>query len=291
LADAAHLLAGVAVAGGRRLGPDTVLAAEGLRTTDRIRRLPRDVLDGVSLEVRRGEFVAVMGPSGCGKSTLLHVLGGLEPPDEGRVVVEGHDLYALGDERLAALRRDHIGVVFQFFNLIPSLSAAENVALPLRLRGRVPGGGRRGTLSRRRLIRERVHALMDQLDLHGLQGHGPEEISGGEQQRVALARALAVAPSLLLADEPTGNLDRGAAHEVMTLLSRLCRSEGQTTVVVTHDLRTAAWADRVLVMRDGAVAGEVHVGRREQAGVPAAAPPDAGPDPAPLAARLAELGW
>ncbi len=254
---------------------------EGLRKAYRISREPREVLAGVSLEVARGEFVAIMGPSGCGKSTLLHVLGGLEPPDAGRVVIDGRDLYALDDERLAAFRRDHIGLVFQFFNLIPSLTAAENVALPLRLRGRVAGSSRFGGHTRRRVIRRRVHALMDQLDLHGLQGHGPEEISGGEQQRVALARALAVAPSVLLADEPTGNLDWATAHEVMALLARLCHSEGQTTVVVTHDARTAAWADRVLVMRDGLVVDEVHLGRREGM---------AAPDPAPLVARLVELG-
>ncbi|TMD04868.1 MAG: ABC transporter ATP-binding protein [Chloroflexi bacterium] len=259
-------------------GADTVVSVEGLRKGYRISRQPRDVLAGVSLEVGRGEFVAIMGPSGCGKSTLLHVLGGLEPPDEGRVIIDGRDLYALDDERLAAFRRDHVGLVFQFFNLIPSLTAAENVALPLRLRGRGHGAGRWGSPNRRRVIRDRVHALMDQLDLHGLQGHGPEEISGGEQQRVALARALAVAPSVLLADEPTGNLDWATAHEVMALLARLCRSEDQTTVVVTHDARTAAWADRVLVMRDGAVVDEVRLGRRDT------------PDPAPLVARLVELG-
>jgi putative ABC transport system ATP-binding protein len=263
------------------LDAETVVVAEGLRKAYRISREPREVLAGVSLEVARGEFVAIMGPSGCGKSTLLHVLGGLEPPDEGRVIIDGRDLYALDDERLAAFRRDHVGLVFQFFNLIPSLTAAENVALPLRLRGRGRGSARWGGPNRRRVIRRRVHALMDQLDLHGLQGHGPEEISGGEQQRVALARALAVAPSVLLADEPTGNLDWATAHEVMALLARLCRSEGQTTVVVTHDARTAAWADRVLVMRDGAVVDEVRLGRREDA---------AAPDPAPLVARLVELG-
>jgi putative ABC transport system ATP-binding protein len=259
-------------------GSDTVVTVEGLRKAYHISRQPRDVLAGVSLEVDRGEFVAIMGPSGCGKSTLLHCLGGLEPPDQGRVVIDGRDLYALDDERLAVFRRDHIGLVFQFFNLIPSLTAAENVALPLRLRGRPRGSWRRGELNRRRVIRARVHALMEQLDLHGLQGHGPEEISGGEQQRVALARALAVAPSVLLADEPTGNLDWATAHDVMALLARLCRSEGQTTVVVTHDARTAAWADRVLVMRDGVVVDEVPLGRRDT------------PDPAPLVARLVELG-
>jgi putative ABC transport system ATP-binding protein len=266
--------------GASATGTDTVVSVEGVRKAYRISRQPRDVLAGVSLEVARGEFVAIMGPSGCGKSTLLHCLGGLEPPDAGRVVIDGRDLYALDDERLAVFRRDHIGLVFQFFNLIPSLTAAENVALPLRLRGR-GRDGRRGGLHRRRVIRNRVHALMDQLDLHGLQGHGPEEISGGEQQRVALARALAVAPSVLLADEPTGNLDWATAHEVMALLARLCHGEGQTTVVVTHDARTAAWADRVLVMRDGAVVDEVRLGRRDAS---------AAPDPAPLVARLVELG-
>ena len=267
---------------GRRL--DSVVVAEGVRTGDRTGRVPRQVLAGISLEVARGEFVAVMGPSGCGKSTLLHVLAGLEPPDQGRVLVQGQDLYALDDDRLAAVRRDHIGVVFQLFNLIPSLTAAENVALPLRLRGRDHGGGRRGTPSRRQVIRRRVDALMDQLDLHRVRDQGPEEMSGGEQQRVAVARALAAAPSVLLADEPTGNLDRPAAHEVMALLSRLCREEGQTTLVVTHDARTAAWADRVLVMRDGAVVDALSTGRR-------AHPEDgATPDPAPLLGRLVELG-
>jgi putative ABC transport system ATP-binding protein len=241
---------------GRRL--DSVVVAEGVRTGDRTGRVPRQVLAGISLEVARGEFVAVMGPSGCGKSTLLHVLAGLEPPDQGRVLVQGQDLYALDDDRLAAVRRDHIGVVFQLFNLIPSLTAAENVALPLRLRGRDHGGGRRGTPSRRQVIRRRVDALMDQLDLHRVRDQG--------------------------ADEPTGNLDRPAAHEVMALLSRLCREEGQTTLVVTHDARTAAWADRVLVMRDGAVVDALSTGRR-------AHPEDgATPDPAPLLGRLVELG-
>jgi putative ABC transport system ATP-binding protein len=228
-----------------------VLAAAELRKRYHISRAPKEVLCGVSLTVRRGEFLAIMGRSGCGKSTLLHVLAGLEPPDEGAVHIDGRDLYAMDDVRLSRFRRDHIGVVFQFFNLIPSLTAAENVALPLRLRSG------RFDVRERHAIRQRVHALMDMLDLHGLQGHGPEEISGGEQQRVAVARALAAAPSLLLADEPTGNLDFAAARDVMMLLSRLCRSEGQTTVLVTHDARTAAHADRVLVMRDGAVVDEV----------------------------------
>lgn len=260
-------------------GTSPVLVAETLYKTYRISRSPRPVLAGVSLEVRRGEFLAIMGPSGSGKSTLLHVLGGLEPPDAGRVVIDGHDLYALDDERLSAFRRDRLGFVFQFFNLVPSLTAAENVALPLRLRG--GRWWRRG--AERQAVKARVAALMDQLELHGLQGHGPEEISGGEQQRLAIARALAAAPSLLLADEPTGNVDYVTAHDVMGLISRLCRDQGQTTVLVTHDARTAAYADRVLVMRDGAVVAEVRLDHR---GGEVGRPPDA----RPLIARLAELG-
>ena len=251
----------------------SVLEAVGVTKRYHVSRAPRDVLDGVSLSVERGEFVAIMGPSGCGKSTLLHVLGGLEPPDVGSVHIAGRDLYAMDDARLSAFRRDHIGVVFQFFNLIPSLTAAENVALPLRLRGD----------RSRAAIRQRVHALMEMLELHGLQGHGPEEISGGEQQRVAIARALAAAPSLLLADEPTGNLDWAAANEVMAVLTRLCHAEQQTTLLVTHDARTAAHADRVLLMRDGRVVDEVRLAR-------VALGDGELPDARPLIARLSELG-
>jgi putative ABC transport system ATP-binding protein len=258
----------------------SIVVASGLHKVYRVSRPPREAIKGVSLTVNAGEFIAIMGPSGCGKSTLLHMLGGLEPPDQGTVEVQGIDMYALGDEERSAFRRDHIGVVFQFFNLLPTLTAAENVALPLRLRNEGPAKHRQ-KLSRQ-AIDERVDALMDQLNLHGLQGHGPEEISGGEQQRVALARALAASPSLLLADEPTGNLDWTSGHEVMALLTRLCRQEHQTAVLVTHDARVAAYADRVLIMRDGVVVDEValsHVGQV----------PDAIPDPGVLVARLAKL--
>jgi len=238
------------------------------------------VLRGVSLQVRSGEFVALMGPSGCGKSTLLHVLGGLEPPDTGSVHIQGVDIYSLGDDRRSEFRRDHIGFVFQFFNLLPTLTAAENVALPLRLRNSSPLRIRQ-KLSQRD-IQERVQVLMDQLNLHRLQGHGPEEISGGEQQRVAIARALAAAPSLLLADEPTGNLDWTSGHEVMGLLARLCRNEHQTSLLVTHDARVAAYADRVLVMKDGQIIDEVDLSRLGKA-------PEEPADPAPLVARLTKL--
>jgi putative ABC transport system ATP-binding protein len=246
----------------------------------RVSKPPREAIRDVSLTVESGDFVAIMGPSGCGKSTLLHTLGGLEPPDQGSVTIQGIDVYALADEERSAFRRDHIGVVFQFFNLLPTLTAAENVALPLRLRNEAPSRHRQ-KLSRQ-VIGDRVNALMDQLNLHGLQGHGPEEISGGEQQRVALARALAASPSLLLADEPTGNLDWTSGHEVMALITRLCRQEHQTALLVTHDARVAAYTDRVLIMRDGEVIDDVALSHAGQA-------PDAIPDPSILVGRLAKL--
>ncbi|MGA8015749.1 MAG: ABC transporter ATP-binding protein [Candidatus Dormiibacterota bacterium] len=234
-----------------------VVELDSLSKSFHISRVPRIVLSEVSFTVRAGEFVAVMGQSGSGKSTLLHVIGGLEPPDSGSVRVAGRDLYSMGDTARSAFRRDHIGFVFQFFNLIPSLTAAENVALPLRLRTGRPGD--HSPRLDRHAISERVRVLMDQLSLRGLQGHGPEEISGGEQQRVAIARALAAAPTLLLADEPTGNLDRPAGDEVMGLLSRLCREQMQTTVLVTHSARVAAHADRVLVIADGRLVDDLPV--------------------------------
>jgi putative ABC transport system ATP-binding protein len=259
-----------------------VLVGDSLHKSFRVSRPPQEVLRNVSLQVRQGEFVALMGPSGCGKSTLLHVLGGLEPPDHGRVLIDGVDVYAMDDEERSAFRRDHIGFVFQFFNLLPTLTAAENVALPLRLRNDSWLAHRGDRLSRRAIM-DRVGALMTQLNLHGLQGHGPEEISGGEQQRVAVARALAAAPSLLLADEPTGNLDWVSGHDVMALLAHLCRDEGETTLLVTHDSRVAAYADRVLIMRDGSIVDEVHLKHAKR-------PIDEHPDPSPLVKRLATLG-
>ena len=254
--------------------------ASGLTKRYHISRPPRDVLRGVSLQVLPGEFVAIMGASGSGKSTLLHVLGGLEPPDAGSVAIAGTDVWSMNDGRRSAFRRDHVGFVFQSFNLLPTLTAAENVALPLRLRNqsRIRVGGRRLAEA---TIRDRVSALMDQLNLHGLQGHGPDQISGGEQQRVAIARALAPNPILLLADEPTGNLDWTTGHEVMALLRGLCSAEAQTTVLVTHDARVAAYADRVLIMRDGSIIDEVDK--------PAGKRPGDRPDPSKLVARLATL--
>ncbi len=261
--------------GREAIPPEPVLVATGIDKAYRISREPRPVLRDVSLEVRRGELVCVMGPSGCGKSTLLHVLGGLEPPDRGTVRVGGIDLASLDDRRRSAFRRRRIGFVFQFFNLLPSLTAAQNVSLPAELEagGRFPW--RRGP---RPAIQRRVEELMTQLGLHGLQGHHPDEISGGERQRVAIARALLTRPDLILADEPTGTLDHHAGGEVLELLLQLTEQQAQTTLVVTHDLRTAAYADRVLLMRDGRLVEEVRLGRRVDH------------DTAPLLGRLAALG-
>lgn len=255
---------------------EVVLEASGIHKSYAISRSPREVVRGVSFTVRRGEFVAVMGPSGCGKSSLLHVLGGLVSPDKGTVSLQGVDLYTLSDRDLAAFRRRNIGFIFQFFNLLPSLTAAENVMLPYRLeRERVwPLRG----LGRDRDAKARADALMAMLGLRGLQGHRPDEIAGGEQQRVAVARALVTDPAILLADEPTGTLDYHSGRSVLELLLRLSRRDGRTIVLVTHDVRTAAYADRVAIMLDGEFKEMVELGRRNVH------------DTAPLLERLAAHG-
>jgi putative ABC transport system ATP-binding protein len=241
-------------------GGDVVLTASDIHKSYAISRQPREVVRGVSLTVRSGEFVAVVGPSGSGKSTLLHVLGGLTPPDSGKVVLQGTDLYGLSDRELAAFRRTRIGFVFQFFNLLPSLTAAENVMLPYRL-GRGRSWPLRG-LGRDREAKTKASELMNMLELRGLQGHRPDEISGGEQQRVAVARALVTDPAILLFDEPTGTLDYHAGRSVLELLLRLSGQEGRTIVLVTHDVRTASYADRVGIMLDGEIKETVELGRR-----------------------------
>ncbi|GED84264.1 ABC transporter ATP-binding protein [Streptomyces sp. 6-11-2] len=199
-------------------------------------------LRGVSFEVPRGELVALKGRSGSGKTTLLNIVGGLDEPDRGRVHVEGRDLSELGEDGLLALRRDRIGFVFQSFGLIPILTAAENVGVPMRLRRADP-----------RAREERVELL---LSLVGLADHArqrPGELSGGQQQRVAIARALANEPALLIADEPTGQLDAETGHAVMELLRAVVRSERVTALVATHDATLLDLADRVLELRDGKI--------------------------------------
>lgn len=199
-------------------------------------------LDGVSINAGRGEFVVVTGPSGSGKSTLLHLLGGLDTPTAGRVVVDGTDLGALSDADLTMFRRQRLGFVFQFFNLLPTLSAWENVALPRLLEGEPL-----------RRLRPRATDLLDGVGLAHRVDHRPAELSGGELQRVAIARALMAGPLLILADEPTGNLDRESGAEVLRLLRGCCAEEGSTVIMVTHDDHAAEVGDRLVRLVDGRV--------------------------------------
>lgn len=227
-----------------------MIAARGLRKTYRGNGTEVRALDGVDMDVEDGEFVAIMGPSGSGKSTLLHVLGALDVPDEGEVQLGGVSLTGLTLADLAAIRRRRVGFVFQLFNLVPVLTVAENVELPAALDGR-PAEERAA----------RVDALLTQLDLADRRDLQPAQISGGEQQRAAIARALVNEPAVVLADEPTGNLDRRNGGEVMALL-RGVNERGQTIVLVTHDPSVAAYARRVLFMRDGRLVDEVTPQRR-----------------------------
>jgi putative ABC transport system ATP-binding protein len=197
-------------------------------------------LRGLSLKIDEGEFVAVVGPSGSGKSTLMHLIGALDVPDEGRVLLDGKDISEYTESELAGIRGEKVGFVFQTFNLIPTLNSLENVALPLTFQG-VPRDERN----------ERAADLLDMVGLGDRMGHKPAELSGGEQQRVAIARALINDPEILLADEPTGNLDSETGEEVMKLLERLNRDRGMTVVIVTHNPKDAAHADRTINMIDG----------------------------------------
>ena len=203
-----------------------------------------DALRGVSLEISRGRLTAVMGPSGSGKSTLMHILAGLDRPTGGRVEIAGSDITQAGDAELTRLRREHIGFVFQFFNLLPMLTARENVVLPASL------SGRKADAAWVRELTTRV-GLADRLS------HRPAEMSGGQQQRVAIARALVTRPTIVFADEPTGNLDSHTSAEILDLLRDSVTSLGQTTVMVTHDAHAAAIADRVLFLADGEVVRDV----------------------------------
>jgi putative ABC transport system ATP-binding protein len=228
-----------------------------------------EALRGVSLTVQPGEFVALMGASGSGKSTLLHLLGGLDRPTSGEVILGGETISDLDDDDATRLRRDRTGFVFQFFNLIPLLDAAENIGLPFTIAGQDP---RRGEAA------DRIRDVLELVDLAGKERHRPDQLSAGEQQRVAIARALVNRPAIVLADEPTGNLDFTTGGEILEALWRSCAERGQTIVLVTHDAKAAAYADRVEVVQDGLIRDEIILGRR----------PDHAA--APLIARLAQLG-
>src|SRR5438067_6310494 len=199
-----------------------------------------DALRGVSLDVQAGQLVAVMGPSGSGKSTLMHILAGLDKPTSGSVSIGGAELTTLGDSELTKLRRKHIGFVFQFFNLLPMLTAEENVTLPIAIAGEKPD-------------RAWVDELLKELGIADRRTHRPAELSGGQQQRVAIGRALVSRPTVMFADEPTGNLDSTTSGEILELLRTMVESYGQTTVMVTHDPHAAAIAHRILFLSDGRI--------------------------------------
>jgi putative ABC transport system ATP-binding protein len=222
-----------------------IIQAEGLTRVYGSGETSVTALDHVDLTVDAGEFVAVMGPSGCGKSTLLHLLGGLDRPTEGRVLFDGTDISTMPDAKLTELRRRRMGFVFQFFNLIPVLDATENAALPLILDGVLMS-----------TARSKARDWLTKVGLGDRLGNRPDQLSGGQQQRVAVARALVAEPALVLADEPTGNLDSRSSAEVADLLSQVAGEWGRAVLMVTHDARVAAHADRVVLMKDGRVVAE-----------------------------------
>ena len=205
-----------------------------------------NALLGVDFEVKEGDFVALMGPSGSGKSTLLHLLGGLDKPSEGDVSLAGQPRASLNDKQATLARRHNVGFIFQFFNLLPTLTAKENVALPLIIDGKSL-----------RKYREKIDAALELVGLSDRANHKPDQLSGGEQQRVAIARALVTDPAIVLADEPTGNLDSKTGKAIMDLLRHSCDELGQTIVVVTHDARAAAYADRVVFLSDGEIVHDI----------------------------------
>lgn len=223
-----------------------VLEAESLYKQYNLGEHHVNALDGVDFVVEEGEFVAIMGPSGSGKSTLLHLMGGLDKPSEGEITLAGKKISLLKDKQVTLLRRRNVGFVFQFFNLLPTLTAEENITLPLLIDGKRIGD-----------YQDHLETLLNLIGLSDRRKHKPEQLSGGEQQRVALARALITQPAIVLADEPTGNLDTKTGKNIMELLRRSCDELGQTIVVVTHDPRAASYANRVVFLRDGVIAAKV----------------------------------
>jgi putative ABC transport system ATP-binding protein len=197
-------------------------------------------LDGVSFSVKKGEFIAIVGPSGSGKSTLLHILGGVDKPTSGKVFMDGKDVYAQNDEQLAIFRRRQVGLIYQFYNLIPVLNVVENITLPVLMDGR-------------KVNKERLEELIETLNLKGRENHLPNQLSGGQQQRVSIGRALINAPSVVLADEPTGNLDSKNSQEIVELLKLSNKKYNQTLIVITHDENIALQANRVIAIEDGRI--------------------------------------
>ena len=217
-----------------------ILEAQRLTKRYQMGEVTVDALDGVGFTVEEGEFMAIMGPSGSGKSTLLHLLGGLDKPSDGQVTLAGQKISVLSDSEVTLIRRRNVGFVFQFYNLLPTLTVEENIALPLLIDGK-----------RIKDYREKIDQLLALVGLTERRRHKPGQLSGGEQQRVAIARALVTDPAIVLADEPTGNIDSQMGEEIMKLLRKSCDEYGQTIVMVTHDPSVSAYADRVVFLRDG----------------------------------------
>jgi putative ABC transport system ATP-binding protein len=232
-----------AVAAAPPSGTGAAVSASGLTRTFGTGDAAVEALRGVDVSFPRGQFAAVMGPSGSGKSTLMHLLAGLDAPTAGSVQIDGREITTMGDAELTRLRRDRIGFVFQFFNLLPMLSAEQNVELPLRLAGRSAQDGW-------------VEQLLASVGLGDRRRHKPSELSGGQQQRVAVARALVNKPAVVFADEPTGNLDSKTSAEILELMRQSTADFGQTIVIVTHDARAAAIADRVVFLSDGRIVAD-----------------------------------
>jgi putative ABC transport system ATP-binding protein len=252
-----------------RRNPPPILEAIDLRKEFRLAGETVDAVRGVNLRVTGGEFIALMGPSGSGKSTLLQLLGGLDQPTSGEVMLEGQPIGRLSDDEATRLRREHTGFVFQSFNLVPLLNVVENVGLPFTIAGLDPRSER---------LAARIREAIALVELTGKERHRPDQLSAGEQQRVAVARATVTRPLLLFADEPTGNLDFTTGLGILDALWRTCVDLGQTVVLVTHDAKAAAYADRVLVLGDGRIRDEIVLGRRDDHSA------------APLIERLAQLG-
>lgn len=205
-------------------------------------------LDGVTFSVKKGEFIAIIGPSGSGKSTLLHILGGVDKPTGGKVYVDGQDVYAKNDEQLAIFRRRQVGLIYQFYNLIPVLNVTENITLPVLMDGR-------------KVNNERLEELLETLNLKGRENHLPNQLSGGQQQRVSIGRALINAPAVVLADEPTGNLDSKNSQEIVELLKLSNKKYNQTLIIVTHDENIALQAQRIIAIEDGKITRDEVIGR------------------------------
>jgi putative ABC transport system ATP-binding protein len=239
-----HVLAGAATAA-------SVVAAHDVTRRYGEGDTAVDALRGISLDIGAGRLTAVMGPSGSGKSTLMHILAGLDKPTSGTVEIAGKDITKLNDNQLTRLRREHIGFVFQFFNLLPMLTAEENVSLPLSIAGEKPE-------------KEWFEQLLKDVGLADRRKHRPAELSGGQQQRVAIARALVSKPTVLFADEPTGNLDSATSTEILDLMRHSVETLGQTTVMVTHDARAATIADRILFLDDGRIVRELGRATQEE---------------------------